>query len=203
MSSIAVGLSEIAKLMMTLGMYRKEKRRIKFEKVYDPIFTEFMAIHSDYVDLINAAIRVLGFIEIYPDKYPEQETRNRLLSLFEEKRKNYEGVRTKIRSESKTYIEMAKTCEERYFLYSVLCYFLAHDLPFKTRDDMESGVNLLLKYDHHTVFRTPSTRVFQKLKDESDRSKLVKYLLGERDGLVGYLNDVCGYYAGLKLLIYK
>jgi hypothetical protein len=201
MDGVSIPTGPVLGLLRKLIIGKAETRRRRFEQVHKPLFDGFLLAHRDYMTMFDTLRAKLSPIGNPSDG--AAETISQLNQAFAKERRTNEGLRSEIRAISKQIVQATKDPFERRFTYTILCYLLEHELPFKTPASIDRHLDLLDRLGHDGVFNTPSSYILDVLSQETDIEKLRKSVYKEMERVAGYLSDVTNAYASLQYDVYK
>ena len=201
-TALLTGVEKIADLFRKFLAMKVDKRRERFEKLFRPLFEDFLKIHSDYVSMFGQLIHDLFEISS-GDPAKKEDYLTHLRSNFGKQRRMYHATRVEIRHLSDQLIRSAQSEEEAIFLWTLICYFLQNIEAHQTAEILTFKVDTLRRDGYHVVLDTPSSVIFEFLMHEDDPKKIMEFAMAQINTICGHLSDTCKAHARLKDVTYS
>lgn len=202
METVLTGLDKIIGYIRELFVYRSEKRKERFEKFYAQMYRDFGVVHEEYLKLFDDLQSSLNQASWSPEF--EDEILSGIRRDFAKMREPYELKRLEIRQSARNLLRAVDDERERRFLWTVICYFLEHERPGKSYNQMDASIDLLTRKEAgNAVLRTPSSHMLDMLNDKSkDLDALIEAVDTFRNDLKGYLADIVSTYKEVETKAY-
>ena len=193
-----IGLLEDAvELLKGVEKDKRAKDANRLATFYRPMFESFLKIHANYLGLFQHAEASLVDAVVHPRSSGQVVAQ--LQQYFASQRQEFDGVRTHLRSLAANLVRSAATASEQRFLWALLCYFLEHEEPIKSIEQLDKQVSLLLREGPGATLPTPSTYILKLFSSSSDPQKLHKATKRTVEALSGYCSSVCVAYAEVQV----
>jgi hypothetical protein len=165
------GLVKITDRLIELVKYREEKCRRVFEKLIEPIFTDLLLIHKNYLEMFETVRSLL------PHKKDSKQKRNKKLrrafDFLSQKRVEFEPTRDKIRAIIRALPGVGqKQNKKEVFVLSVAQY-----LSWTFKDTARSISSHLVEEIHAAVVRSSYPPVERRTGAQAKEQFLI--LLGK------------------------
>jgi hypothetical protein len=190
MNDLIQGIDVIFKLIPQLKSFTGARRREYFDELLKPLFESFQGVHEFYNELFLATRYKV--VDLASDSFSnadgsltmEQMTILRQLKEdFLKSRARDEFLRDSLRREAQDMFTNVEKPQERRFLASVAYYFLGSEGIAPRDESVDLDVEEIIRRGGITCWNTPSTRIYQAIRDERDLSRLIQLLDESRDSL--------------------
>jgi len=200
---IVEGVGKIAEKIKELVVIKKEKREKRFEKIFQPLYTDFLKIHADYIGLFENVNRALIDALGSNDPVRVQQIVTRIREDFSAQRLNYDGIRTGLRAQAQEILSSTKSKLELRFVWSLLCYFLDWGAPFQSDEEIDAETAKILKDGASAWKNTPSSVIMNLLSGDSDCKKMQRNVQIRMENCSKDLSGICKAFARLQDEAYK
>jgi len=210
--------------IMDRSKEKHQGRKDRFEKIFDPVFTDMGRIHSNYTQMFNGILinlplqsketgqawirkfdnnqNVIDTVEGLIGDKDYLENLKTLKRILDDERDENDYVRIEARSLSGKIIKDANNEYEKYFCWAIIAYFLDHRF-FLDKKDEDKFLQELIELGPDHMIDTPSHLVSEQLFKSNDADEIKEFIKSIKLNLHDKFTEVTSTFLDLKLFTFE